>query len=64
MIEAEIDEILDSDNSKDEKLDLLEEVLKVFILKIEDVFEYTGESNLKDNNIMNKEKFKSHAIII
>lgn len=52
MIEAEIDEILDSDNSKDEKLDLLEEVLKVFILKIEDVFEYTGESNLKDNNIM------------
>ena len=64
MIEAEIDEILDSDNSKDEKLDLLEEVLKVFILKIEDVFEYTGESNLKDNNIMSKEKFKSHAIII
>lgn len=64
MIEAEIDEILDSDNSKDEKLDLLEEVLKVFILKIEDVFEYTGESNLQDNNIMNKEKFKSHAIII
>lgn len=52
MIEAEIDEILDSDNSKDEKLDLLEEVLKVFILKIEDVFEYIGESNLKDNNIM------------